>query len=267
MQLFDAHCHVQDERLAPHREAVLARARDAGIARLMCCGSAEDDWGAVQALAERYPAIGASYGLHPGYMRDRTPGWLDGLGRRLSDSRAAVGEIGLDHMLDPATFAEQEEVFVAQLRLARDLGRPASIHCRRAWGRMMDVLQRTELPDGLLFHAFSGSRELVAALLPLGARFSFSGTITRSHNRRGREALTAVPLDRLLIETDAPDLAPVLPADAAPVCDDRGVVNEPAHLVHVLRSVAAIQGVSEEDTALRTWENAAGLFGLGSRTG
>ncbi len=263
MRLFDAHNHLQDERLAADLDASVAAARAAGVARMVCCGSSEQDWAGVAAAAARHAGLVVpSYGLHPWYARGRTAGWLDALRARLAAAPAAgVGEIGLDRPVEPRDEADQEAVFLAQLRLGRELGRPVSIHCRRAWGRLLECVEPLgPHPAGLLFHSFSGAPELAARLVPLGAFFSFSGAVTFSGNRRGRRAAAAAPGDRLLIESDAPDLAPCgvdAPRDPA----SGRAVNLPANLPRVLEAVAALRGVTPEEAARLTWENGERLFG------
>lgn len=256
MQLFDAHCHLQDDKLAGDLAGVMARAAVAGLAGAMCCGSSESDWPATLAVAEKFPWVQSSLGLHPWYVRDRQPGWLERLRALLMASpRSGVGEIGLDHALEDADLADQEQVFVEQFALSVELRRPVSLHCRRAFGRLLELLPRLgEHPAGFLIHSFSGAAELVAPLTKLGAYFSFSGSITRSGNKRGHAALRAVPADRLLIETDAPDLMPVIAG-----CVPEGA-NEPANLVHVLCAAAALRGVTEGELAALTRANAQRLL-------
>lgn len=262
MQLFDAHCHLQDERLVPHLEAAMARATRAGVAGLMCCGSSEADWPLLPDIARRFPAVRLSFGLHPWYTGFRSGNWLATLRALLADHPSGVGEIGLDHALDKATFSDQEEVFLAQIHLANELQRPVSMHCRRAWGRLMELLDEKGWPAcGFVMHSYSGSRELVEPLVRRGAFFSFSGAVTFEQNSRGREALIAVPVDRLLIETDAPDLSPSLPADATILRTPEGKpVNEPAHLLHILGTAAQIRGVTAASLAAQSWNNAVALF-------
>lgn len=264
MNLFDAHCHLQDDRLFPHLIEAMKRADQAGVSNLMCCGSSEEDWPLLPDIARRFPAAHLSFGLHPWYVADRTPGWLEILTTTLQAIPSAVGEIGLDHALDKSTFADQEAVFLAQIHLANELQRPVSIHCRRAWGRLMELLDEKGWPAfGFMLHSYSGSADLVPPLVRRGAFFSFSGAITFTDNRRGREAVVVVPDDRLLIETDAPDLAPDLPRDAQALHDTAGkLINEPAHLVYVARTVAALRGMDEESVADLTSGNAATLWTL-----
>ena len=282
MRLFDSHCHLQDERLAPHLDGVLRRAADAGVAAMLCCGSAESDWEAVRALARAHPAIKPAYGLHPWYAADRSPQWLDTLRRFLTTAPdplacragtvadlpagrtpgACVGEIGLDHALDKSTFAAQEECVLAQIKLAAELRRPVSLHCRRAWGRLMDLLDTHGWPpDGVILHSYSGGRELVAPLVRRGAHFSFSGAITHDRNVRGREAAAAVPEDRLLIETDAPDIPAAASDEVALRTPDGKPLSEPANLVLTVRTLAALRHVPEAAIAEATWRNAECLVG------
>lgn len=256
MELFDAHCHLQDARLAEGLADALQRAVAAGVAGWMCCGSAENDWPAVRAVAGAFPAVRVSFGLHPWYAGARQPGWLDRLRALLAaQPHAGVGEIGLDHALEAADLAAQEQVFLEQFALSIELRRPASLHCRRAFGRLLELLPRFgKHPAGFVVHSFSGAAELVAPLARLGAFFSFSGSITRSGNRRGHAALRAVPADRLLIETDAPDLPPAIDGRVP-----EGP-NEPANLTHVLRAAAALLERPEADLARQLWANAQQLF-------
>jgi TatD DNase family protein len=255
MQLADAHCHLQDERLSADINGVLDRAHASGIGILVCCGSAESDWDGVAALSAR-KSIVPCYGLHPWYIRERSSVWRDTLVARLStDPRAAVGEIGLDHAVRERDEGDQMSVFTEQLRIAADLRRPACIHCRKAWGAMLPALASAPLPAGFVIHSYSGSVELIRPLTDLGAFFSFSGTLTWTRNRRAHEAAVAVPADRLLIETDSPDLPPAPEDGAAPA-----LVNEPANLRRVLASLARLRGVAEEEVAQTTWANSVRLF-------
>ena len=256
MRLFDSHCHLQDARLAPGLDEVMERGAAAGVDRLLCCGSAEEDWPAVFALSAQYPQVLPAFGLHPWYVRERGPDWLKALEGFLQMVSSAVGEIGLDHAIDPRNDAEQEEVFLAQIELSRKLERPVSIHCRRAYGRLMELLpQLAGHPRGFAIHSFSGSTELIDSFARAGAWFSFSGSITRPSNDRGREAARHVPADRLLVESDAPDIAPTLPDGSQPE------LSEPEHLPLVVKALAEARRTSADEIAALTWENACRLLG------
>lgn len=251
MQLFDVHNHLQDERLGTDREAVMERARAAGLTGMAVCGTTEADWPHVRALADAHrERIIPCYGLHPWWIGQRSPSWLESLVSRLRRERAAVGEIGLDHARDERDDADQEAVFLAQLAVSHDLKRPVAIHCRRAWGRMLELLREAgPHPTGYLLHAYSGGPDLVKQLTPLNAWFSFGGSLTYPGNRRAPKALRAVPDDRLLLETDAPDIPP----HGYDRC-------EPAHLRRGLRAASDHLGVDEEILARRTRDNALTLF-------
>ncbi|QAT17987.1 putative deoxyribonuclease YjjV [Candidatus Velamenicoccus archaeovorus] len=253
IDLIDAHCHMQDERIKGDLRSLVSRAKDKGVHRLVCCGSEESDWEAVAALKEQYPCeIIPSFGLHPWYIKDRSAKWLENLEGFLKRMPSGVGEIGLDHGLKDFDEQDQREVFLAQLALARTYRRPVSIHCRRAWDVLLDVLKDFgPLDAGGVIHSYSGSAEMVPSLQIYGLYFSFSCSITRSGNTRGRRALQAVPRDRLLIETDSPDIPPA------------GLtgLNEPSHLLLVAQAVSEIIGVSMDDVAAMTSANATALFG------
>lgn len=266
MKLFDAHCHLQDERLAPELDAILKRAYAAGVERMLCCGTAESDWPQVTALSRRHSALSPAFGIHPWYVSGRSQNWLGTLTELLlSEPAAIVGEIGLDHAIEKRNDDEQMEIFAAQLRLAKAFGRPACIHCRKAWESAVGILDDMDgLSSGFILHSYSGPVELVPVLAEMGAYFSFSGSITRHRNERSHTAAIAVPIDRILIETDSPDLTPVEalePARSTP--ENAGKPNEPANLVHVLRKVAELRRVSEDEMATITYSNACRLLACG----
>jgi TatD DNase family protein len=254
MNLYDCHNHVQDERLFPMIGDVMARARNAGVLRMGVKGCCEDDWPRVIAVMEAYEGIHPAFGLHPWFIADRSPDWLETLEALLVQyPRASVGEIGIDHAIGERDDADQEAVFLAQLELARQLNRPVSIHCRQAWGRLIQLLDRFgDLPRGMLIHCFGGSAEVAVELVKRGGFISFSGSITRPNNKKAGPAIRAVPDNRILIETDAPD---ILPASA------KGKLNEPANLHLVLTKAAELRGVPASDLAVLTFENAAALLG------
>ena len=261
MLLFDAHCHLQDERLASRLAEVLNRAERSGVRRMLCCGCHERNWDAVLALAQAHPEIAPSFGIHPWYMDGRTDGWLETLERFLAGQPSGVGEIGLDHAVTPRADAEQEAVFIPQLRLARRLKRPVSLHCRKAWKRLLEILsQEGGVGWGGLIHSYSGPAELVKPLEAMGLYISFSGAITRPGNKRGHQALAAVSPERLLIETDSPDLLPAGTPVIAGIPAVAGAVNEPANLVLVAAAVAKILGRSPEWVAEQTFANASRLL-------
>lgn len=259
MYLFDAHNHIQDERLFPMLETVMERARLAGVSKMAVKGCCEADWPRVVDIANRYPDAYLAFGLHPWFISGRSDQCFQTLENLLTSyPQASVGEIGIDHAVEERDDADQERVFLAQLEIARKFDRPVSIHCRRAWGRLIERLdQFGELPRGMLIHCFGGSVEIATELVKRGAYISFSGSITRPNAKKAGPAIRAVPDDRILIETDAPD---ILPTTA------EGKLNEPANLPLVLAKAAELRGVSEESLAKTTFRNAEKFFGI-CRTG
>lgn len=261
--LVDSHLHLQDPVFESDRPAVIARALQAGLAVMVVNGTEESDWGKVLALAESVAQVAPCLGLHPWHVAGRSERWLERLEALLKSSRAGIGEIGLDRWIEPRDEAAQEEVFRAQLALARRYRRPVMIHCLRAWGWLLDVLTEEQpLPDGMLIHAFGGARELIEPLLERGACFSFAGNVLDERKGRMRQALCAVPLDRLFLETDAPDLVP--PEPYRPCCQTGAagrLRNEPAHLAAILPAVAALRGEDPLQLAQALWANGQRLFG------
>ena len=167
--LIDAHNHLQEEVLEPHLPAVLQRARAAGVTCQVVNGTHEGDWAQVRALAAAHPEVVPCFGLHPWFVGERQAGWCERLRELLVAVPAGVGEIGLDRWQERPDLAAQEEVFVAQLRLARELQRPAMVHCLRAWGWLREVLEREGPLPGLLIHAYGGAADMLA---PLAARYA-----------------------------------------------------------------------------------------------
>jgi len=253
MKLFDAHNHIQDERIFSDLEGLMRRAEEAGIVAMGVKGCFESDWPRVVEIMEYYEGIHPSFGLHPWFIADRTATWFETLEHMLKKyPHAGVGEIGIDHAIEDYDPADQEAVFLAQMELARRLGRPVSIHCRSAWGRLIELLdQFGEVPRGMLIHCFGGSAEVATELVKRGGYISFSGSITRPNNRKAGPAIRAVPAERILIETDAPDITPH-GADTE--------LNEPAHLRFVLGKAAELRGMAQAELAELTFQNAIRFF-------
>lgn len=252
MKLFDAHTHIQDLRLYRIRDKIIERSLEGGVWKIMCCGTHEGDWGAVLEMESNYQPVVASLGIHPWFVESRGADWLDKLETLIKNSSASIGEIGLDRLVADRNDSEQETVFIEQLKLSHKYQRPVSLHCRKAWGVMPDLIKTNGgLPYGGLVHSWSGSVEMVKVFEKMGASISFSGSVTRENNKKAHQACRAVSKERLLIETDSPDLLPS-GIDAA--------LNEPVYIKKVLATVAAIRGEKEEDVALYSFENAIRLF-------
>ena len=264
LRLYDAHNHLQDDRLAPHREAVLAAVRAESVMKMVVNGSSEEDWPAVLELARRYPLVIPSFGYHPWYVEQRSTDWQPALVRHLDAVPSAIGEIGLDRWVKDYDLDQQREVFVWQLRLAAERNRPASIHCLQAWGPLLNILRAEPRPAcGFLLHSYGGSPELVAPLAELGAYFSLPGYFAHERKTRQRDAFRKVPADRLLIETDAPDQ--LLPTERIqyPLTDTASgkPINHPANLAAVYRFAAELRNEHLERLARSVEANFQRLFG------
>jgi len=264
MNFYDAHNHLQDPRLKPHLTAIMSAARAEPIAKMVVNGSCEEDWPDVLELARQFPQVLASFGYHPWYVKERTPHWQAELARFLNAVPSAVGEIGLDRWIEGFDLRAQEEAFVWQLRLAAERGLPVSIHCLKAWGLLVEILQRgPRPPGGFLLHSYGGAPELIPGLVKLGAYFSLPGYFAHARKNRQRETFRHVPLERLLIETDAPDQP--LPDDRNhfPLFDTAGrPLNHPANVRAVYEFAAEWLGLPLEKLAAQVESNFLRLFAL-----
>lgn len=263
MRFYDAHNHLQDKRFNANRAELVAAAAGAGVAKMVVNGSCEEDWPFVRELAERFPQVLPSFGYHPWYLQERTPDWQRVLIHILDNTQAAVGEIGLDRWKADLPYDGQEDVFVWQLRLAAERDLPVSIHCLQAWGRLQELLRdNPRPPHGFLLHSYGGSKEMAESLAKLGAYFSFPGYFMHERKVRQREAFQAVPLDRLLIETDAPDQLLPDSHNHFPLKDAVGKsINHPANLAAIYEFVAKERRMALADFTSRVEENFLRLFG------
>lgn len=262
--LFDAHNHLHDPRFGGRQGEIIAAMRDAGVAGCVVNGTCEADWPAVAALADGFPGyVIPAFGLHPWQAHRCSAGWLDALARWLDRfPHASIGECGVDRWVREPPLAVQQEVFRAQLALAADRRLPVSIHCIRAWGPLLESLRAgPPLPRGFLLHSFGGTRELVAELTPLGARFSCSGHFLHPRKAPVLDAFRAVAPDRIMLETDAPDMLPPAHAITRPLAGADGVaLNHPANLPAITDALAAALGLPAAELRGRAGRNFAALF-------
>jgi len=260
--LYDAHNHLQDERLKPHLAAVMTAVTAVPIAKMVVNGSSEEDWPDVLASARKFPQVIPSFGYHPWYVKNRTPSWQDKLAWHLEQVPSAIGEIGLDRWIKDHDDTQQEKVFIWQLRLATERNLPVSIHCLQAWGRMLELLQAGPRPArGFLLHSYGGPVEMVPALAKLGAYFSLPGYFAHERKGRQRETFRHVPPDRLLIETDAPDQMSPDQRNRFPLLDSSGKpINHPANLRAVYDFAAELFGERPDALAARVEANFLRLF-------
>ena len=256
--IVDAHCHLGDAAFDPDRDAVLARAGAAGVGHVIVIGTTLADSERAAALARGRAGLSATAGVHPHEARDLSPE----SGGRLKALLAlpevvAVGETGLDYHYDHSPRAAQRGAFEAQLALAADLGKPVVVHAREADDDLAAILREwgPRVP-AVVLHSFSSGPRAFEAGMATAAYFSFSGMITFK-NWKLQDVVTACPADRLLVETDAPYLAPV---------PHRGRRNEPGFVRDVALALAGARGAGFDDVVRQTTENARRVFGAGTAT-
>ena len=251
MKLIDSHCHLDSEQFKDDREAVIARALDAGVEHMLAIGTGDGppDLEAAVRLADRHSFIYATVGVHPhdaGKATSKTYGRLAELAKH--PKVVAFGEMGLDYHYDHSPHEAQCTVFVEQMGLARDARKPIVIHTREAWSDTCALLEKHWAPYGLggIIHCFSEGPAEAEQALAMGFHISLGGIVTFPKATKIQEAAKMIPADRLLIETDAPFLAPV---------PKRGKRNEPAYIVETARKVAELRGVTPDEIAFLTANN------------
>ncbi|SRR5579875_686390 len=256
--LIDTHSHLADPRLRDELEVVLQRARDAGVVRVIAIGAAgsiDTDRLTVE-LAESYAPVFAVVGVHPHDAKALDRARLDALEALIATSRkvVAVGETGLDFHYNYSSQEQQEKALVAQLELAARCDLPVVIHCRLAEKRLVEILKQVGVPPrGGVIHSFTGDRTAAEEFLSLGLYLSFSGILTFKNAEQLREVARLVPAERILVETDAPYLAP------HPM---RGRRNEPAFVRYTLERLAEVRNQTPQDLAGQIMANAAQVFGI-----
>ena len=256
--LVDSHCHLDFPDFAAEREAIIARARAAGVEAILTISTRLDEFDAVRMIAEAHDGIWCSVGAHPHEAKDHS----ELLPRELVALAAhpkviGIGETGLDFHYDLSPRETQERVFRAHIEASRETGLPLIIHAREADREVARILEEARPPPGVM-HCFSSSRALAEAAITLGFYISLSGIVTFRSAEELRAIVRDVPLDRLLVETDAPYLAPV---------PYRGKRNEPAFVAATAAAVAALKGLEPLELAAITNANFFRLFAKASPPG
>ena len=250
MSLIDTHAHLFYKDYRDQLDDVLQRAEDAGVEAIICVGLDLPTSEQAIELADKYPQLWAAVGVHPHDAIDAPGDAMEQLEALAShDKVVAIGEIGLDYYRDLSPWKAQQDLFRQHLELARSLDLPVIVHNRRADDDVWKILQEMDHRKGVL-HCYSSGPELAGQAIEFGFHISFTGTVTFGKNRNA-DVLRAVGLDRVMVETDCPYLAPV---------PHRGKTNEPAYVRLVAERIAEIQGATLEDVARITTANARGLF-------
>ncbi|MGE0383260.1 MAG: TatD family hydrolase [Gammaproteobacteria bacterium] len=251
--LFDTHCHLDVEDFDPDRAEVAAAARAAGVTDILVPGIHRAGWARLEALCAAAPGLHAALGLHPVHLHLHADADVDAL-RAAIDARrpAAVGEIGLDYAVDGLDRARQQRLFEAQLDVAREAGLPAVLHVRKAHDAALAVLARMRVRGGIA-HAFNGSADQGRRYADLGFRLGFGGMLTYARSRRLHALARTLPIQAIVLETDAPDLTPAA---------HHGCRNSPAYLPEVLAALAQLRGEDPVALAAITTANARAVLDL-----
>ena len=250
--MIDTHCHLTDERLHNQLDGVLARARDAGVHRIITIGTASADDRACVALSRRFDHVRCAVGLHPNYVTEEELAALDGLDALQADPMVlALGEMGLDYHHKFAPRALQTRAFERQLQLALKVGKPVVIHCREAIDDTLAIMANFKQVPAV-FHCFTGTADEARRVLDAGYLIGFTGIVTYKNSSALKDVARFVPDDRFLVETDAPYLSP------EPMRKMK--VNEPAFVMHTAAAVAQIRGVSVDEMDRLTTANAQRFF-------
>ncbi len=258
LQLVDTHCHLDEDAFTIDRAEAVQRAIDAGVTRIVTIGTTAASCRTAVELAERFAAVCAAVGIHPNYASTAQPDDWTLIEELATHPRVVgVGETGLDRYWDNTPLELQQEYFDRHIDLSRRVGKPFIVHCREAEADVIAQLRRAAETGPLrgIMHAFSGTQETADACLGLGLTLSFAGNITFKKNDALRAVAGTVPLDRILVETDAPYLAPM---------PNRGKRNEPAWVRHTAECIARVRGATLEEFTAQTTANAKRLFALHS---
>jgi TatD DNase family protein len=253
--IFDTHAHYDDERFDEDRDSLLKQLHQEGISYILNASASPESLEATMELAEKYPFVYAALGIHPHDAEKMNEDIMNKI-RTLSknDKVVAIGEIGLDYYYDNSPRDIQRYWFERQIELAKELRLPIIIHDRDAHEDTVNILKKTDVKQvGGIFHCFSGSAQMAMEMLKLNLYIAVGGAVTFKNARKTVEVVKAVPLEKLLVETDCPYLSPE---------PHRGKRNNSGYLVHIIRKIAEIKEISESEVAGITLMNAKKVFGL-----
>jgi len=249
--LVDTHCHLDATEFDADRDAVAAAALQAGVGLIVVPAVERANFGAVASVCRDYEGCRAAYGIHPMYVDQAREEDLDTLRETvLREHPLAVGEIGLDHFVETRDEARQDFYFSAQLQIARDHGLPVLLHVRRAIDPILKALRLCKVPGGIA-HAFNGSRQQADEFIKLGFKLGFGGAMTFPRANRIRELAATLPIDAIVLETDAPDISPEWKV---------GARNTPDQLPRIALALAGLRGIAVEEAAAATTRNAMAVL-------
>ena len=251
--LFDTHAHLDDKSFDKDRDELIEEIRGSGVTNIMDIGADIESSKKALSIAKKYAFIYAAVGVHPSDVSGMTDADLDVIRELAKDEKVkAIGEIGLDYHYDDADREAQKKWFVKQLELADELGLPVVIHDRDSKGDCINILRDMKVKNAVM-HCFSGSAETARQLVKMGLMISFTGVLTFKNARRAVEACREIPLERLMIETDCPYMAPE---------PHRGERNHSGYVRFVAEKMAAVKGVSYDEICRITYENGRRFFNI-----
>ncbi len=253
MQLVDTHCHLDVSAFDADREAVLSRAQQAGVGHIIVPGISTGNWQAVIGLCSIHPGLHAALGLHPVYWQQHRDEDIAALDKAVEDNRpVAIGEIGLDYYIKDVDRLRQVDILNAQLAIAEKYELPVILHVRKAHDAMLNCLKKYNLRGGIA-HAFNGSLQQAESYIKLGFKFGFGGMLTYARSSKLRQLARDLPLETLVLETDAPDMT---------VASHHGERNSPEYLPECLDALAEVRNEDVGIIAEQTTRNASDVLNL-----
>ncbi len=254
MRLADVHNHLQDPRFGEDLPKVLREMHNEGIRLAVVNGTSENDWQKVLDLCRHHdPLLLPALGLHPWHVSARSAHWKTVLREGLESSeKSSIGECGLDLWRQPADLDDQISVLRFHLELARTMSKPLTIHCLKAWQPLLTVLKQSDPLPPFLLHSFSGPPDMIKPLIRLGAYFSLSGYFLSDRKWKTLQAFSQIPSDRILIESDAPDMAPPVELQGHYHHEE---YHHPADLISCAKALAGLKNMPLEECVAMCWEN------------
>jgi len=253
-EIIDTHCHLDVEQFHDDLDGILDRSRRSGVSDFVIPGYIQSGWDRILTLSSKEPFLHPALGLHPVYLDHHQPGNIAEL-RELSrrEKPVAIGEIGLDFQKGMVRYKEQQELFEQQLAIADEADLPVLLHVRKAHDQVLATLRRSSFSKGGIVHAFNGSRQQADHYIKLGFKLGYGGTLTYDRAKRIRKLAAELPLNSIVLETDAPDI---------PLAGRRGYANSPEYLPEILDALASLRLESKGEIAAQTTANARLVLGF-----
>lgn len=241
----DVHIHLADIQQGQCLEKAIEQAHNVCVEKMLCVSAVQDDWDIVLGLSRKYKCVIPFFGLHPWVVEELKDGWDEDLQKLAAENACGIGEIGLDRHLTKADFNIQCKIFTRQLEIAKALGRPVSIHCLKAYGKLYDILsEASPLPQGSFIHSYSGAAEMIERFSSLGLMFSYNGKAMDDTAINYIANIKATPLDKILLETDSPFMVPSV------MRHQQGAnSNRPSNLPLFAKRISDIKNISLEQLA------------------